>query len=62
MLAMMIREVSNIELEASCILHIDAVSQMKYLHETLGVNKFCNNLLKNRDKVFLKNAAEKKRK
>jgi len=58
MLAMIIREVSKIELEASCILHIDAVSQMKYLHETLGVNKFCNNLLKNRDKVFLKNAAQ----
>ena len=58
MLAMMIREVSSIELEASCILHIDAVTQMKYLHETLGVNKFCNNLLKNRDRVFLKNAAQ----
>lgn len=58
MLAMFIREVSNIELEASCILHIDAVTQMKYLHETLGVNKFCNNLMKNRDKNFLINAAK----
>ena len=58
MLAMIIREVSNIELEASCILHIDAVSQMKYLHETLGVNKFCNNLMKNRNKKFLENAAK----
>ena len=58
MIAMMIREVSNIELEASCILHIDAVTQMKYLHETLGVNKFCNSILKNRSKVFLKNAAQ----
>lgn len=58
MLAMFIREVSNIELEASCILHIDAVTQMKYLHETLGVNKFCNSILKNRSKTFLTNAAK----
>lgn len=31
---------------------------MKYLHETLGFDKFCNNILKNRDKVFLTNAAK----
>lgn len=57
LIAMIIREVSNIELEASCVLHIDAVTQMKYLHETLNVNKFCNSILKNRSKAFLKNAA-----
>lgn len=57
MMAMFIREVSKIELEASCIFHLDSPTQMKYLHETLGINKFCNNLLKNRNKTFLKNAA-----
>lgn len=58
MMAMFIREVSNIELEGSCILHVDTVTQMKYYHETLGVNKFCNSILKNRDRDFLKNAAK----
>ena len=57
MMAMFIREVSNIELEASCILHIDTPTQMKYLHETLGVNKFCNSILKNRSRDFLINCA-----
>lgn len=57
MMAMFIREVSDIELEASCILHIDAITQMKYLHDTLKVNKLCNNILKNRNKLFLTNLA-----
>lgn len=58
MLGMIIREVSNIELEISCITHIDTVTQLKYFHETLGVNKFCNSILKNRDRDFLKTAAD----
>lgn len=58
MIGMIIREVSNIELEISCITHIDTVTQLKYFHETLGVNKFCNSILKNRDRDFLANAAK----
>ena len=58
MMGMFIREVSNIELEISCITHIDTVTQLKYFHETLGVNKFCNSILKNRDRDFLANAAK----
>lgn len=49
----MVREVSNIEVEMSCITHIDTVTQMKYYHETFGVNKFCCSILKNRNKEFL---------
>ena len=49
----MVREVSNIEIEMSCITHIDTVTQMKYYHETFGVNKFCCSILKNRNKEFL---------
>lgn len=58
MLLEFIREVSNIEIELSTILHIDAVSQMKYFHEVYGVNKICNALIKNRDFKFLKNMAK----
>lgn len=58
MLALFIREVSNIELEISCISHIDAVTQLKYYHETFGINKFCCNIIKNRNKKFLENAAK----
>ena len=49
----MVREVSNIEVEMSCITHIDTVTQLKYYHETFGVNKFCCSILKNRNKEFL---------
>lgn len=58
MLAMMIREVSNIELELSTISHLDTVTQLKYYHEQLGINKFCGSILKNRNKKFLKNCAD----
>lgn len=58
MMAMFIREVSNIEMEASCIMHIDTVTQLKYLHEQFGINKYCNSILKNRNKDFLVNAAK----
>lgn len=58
MMAMFIREVSNIELEISCITHVDTVTQFKYYHETLGINKFCCSILKNRNKEFLTRAAK----
>lgn len=58
MMAMFIREVSNIELEISCITHIDTVTQFKYYHEKFGINKFCCSILKNRNKKFLENAAK----
>ena len=57
MMAMFIREVSNIELELSCISHVDTVTQLQYYHETFGINKFCNSLLKNRNKEFLETAS-----
>ena len=55
----MVREVSNIEVEMSCITHIDTVTQMKYYHETFGVNKFCCSILKNRNKEFLIRAQDR---
>ena len=58
MMALFIREVSNIELECSTIMHIDTVTQLKYYHETFGINKFCCSILKNRNKKFLENAAK----
>lgn len=58
MLAMIIREVSNIELELSTISHLDTVTQLKYYHEQLGINKFCGSVLKNRNKIFLKHCAD----
>lgn len=56
MALLFIREVSDIEIEMSCIAHIDTVTQLKYYHETFGVNKFCCSILKNRNKMFLINA------
>jgi collagenase-like PrtC family protease len=58
MMAMFIREVSDIELELSTIAHLDTVTQIKYFHETLGVNKFCGNIQRNRDRDFLINVAK----
>ena len=58
MLALIIREVSNIELEMSCIGHVDTVTQLRFYHEQLGINKFCGSILKNRDKKWLENAAK----
>ena len=56
MMALFIREVSDINIEVSCIAHIDAVTQIKYWHEVLGADKFCGNLMKNRNKKFLETA------
>lgn len=57
MMALFIREVSDIELELSTIAHLDTVTQIKFYHELFGINKVCGNILKNRDKAFLSNAA-----
>lgn len=58
MLLEFIREVSDIELELSTIMHVDTVTQIKYFHDTYKVNKVCGSILKNRDFKFLKNAAK----
>ena len=58
LMALIIREVSNIELEVSTILEIKAVSQLKYYHDMFGINKFCCDVDKNRDRDFLKSAAK----
>lgn len=48
---------SDIEIEISTIMHIDTITQIKYLYENYGVKKICANLNKNRDFEWLKNAA-----
>lgn len=48
---------SDIEVEVSTIMHIDTITQIKYLHENYGVKKICANLNKNRDFEWLENAA-----
>jgi len=49
---------SDIKIEISTSMHIDTVTQIKYLHENYGIDKVCGNLLKNRDFNFLEAAAE----
>lgn len=49
---------SEIEVEVSTIMHVDTVTQIKFLHEKYGVNKVCCNLNKNRDFSFLRAASE----
>ncbi|QJT71749.1 hypothetical protein TH1_065 [Shewanella phage Thanatos-1] len=53
-----VREVSDIEIEVSTILHVDAVTQIKYLHEQYNIKKVCCGIHKNRSVSFLKRAAE----
>jgi len=48
----------KIEIEISTILHVDTVTQIKYLKEKYNVKKICNNLMRNRSVKFLKNAAK----
>lgn len=48
---------SDIELEASTIMHIDTVTQIRYMFEKYGVRKICCNLNKNRDFRFLEAAS-----
>lgn len=49
---------SSIELEVSTIMHVDTVTQIRYLFEKYGVRKICCNLNKNRDFNFLEAASE----
>jgi collagenase-like PrtC family protease len=48
----------DIEIEVSTILHVDTVTQIKYLKDKYNIKKVCNNLMKNRSIKFLENAAE----
>lgn len=48
----------DLNIEVSTISHIDTITQIKYYHETYGVNKICCNLLKNRDFKWLSKAAD----
>lgn len=48
---------SDIELEVSTIMHVDTVTQIRYLFEKYGVRKVCCNLNKNRDFKFLEAAS-----
>lgn len=59
MMMKFIREASpTLRIEISCISHIDTVTQVKYMHETFGIEKLCNSILKNRNKRFLKNLSD----
>ncbi|QQV89425.1 hypothetical protein SJ_07 [Proteus phage SJ_PmiM] len=54
-----IREVNTeIQFEVSTILHVDAVTQIKYLHDQYNIKKVCCGIHKNRSVSFLKRAAE----
>ena len=59
-MAYIIRDVakSNIALEVSTIAHVETVTQIKYWKENFGIDKVCNNLLLNRNFIFLKRAAK----
>ncbi|QHS01683.1 MAG: hypothetical protein [Enterobacter phage ENC9] len=53
-----VREVNKeIEIEVSTILHVDAVTQIKYLHDQYNIKKVCCGIHKNRSVNFLKQAA-----
>ena len=50
---------SKLKVEVSTIMHIDTITQIKYLHDMYpNIDKVCGNQLKNRDFTFLKAAAE----
>ena len=54
-----VREVNTeIEFEISTILHVDAVTQIKYLHDQYNIKKVCCGIHKNRSVSFLKQAAK----
>lgn len=57
-IAELIREVDDrIGIEVSTIAHIDSVAQIQMWYEKYGVTKICNNVTKNREIGFLRNAA-----
>lgn len=54
-----VRDVSStMKLEVSTIMAVDTVTQIKYLKDTFNIDKICGNLLKNRNKKFLKAATD----
>jgi len=54
-----IREASKtIKIELSTIMHIDAITQIKYYKDQYDIDKVCGNIIKNRSFKFLKNAAD----
>lgn len=58
LMAEMVRKASsNIGIEVSTIAHIDAITQIKAWKDKYGIEKVCNNLLKNRSIKFLESAA-----
>lgn len=57
-IAAFIREVDDkIGIEVSTIAHLDSIAQIKMWHEKYGITKVCNNVMKNREISFLRNAA-----
>lgn len=48
---------SDIAIEVSTCMHIDTVTQIKYLKDKYNIDKVCGNVLKNRDFDFLSMAA-----
>ena len=58
-IAQFIREVdSHIGIEVSTIAHLDSVAQIQMWYEKYAVTKVCNNVMKNREIAFLRNAAK----
>lgn len=57
--AEMIREVdAEIGIEVSTIAHLDSVAQIQMWYEKYAITKVCNNVMKNREIGFLRNAAQ----
>lgn len=57
-IAELIREVDDkIGIEVSTIAHLDSVAQIQMWYEKYAITKVCNNVMKNREIAFLKNAA-----
>jgi len=48
----------DLPIEASTIMHIDTISQIKWLSDHFHIDKICGSILKNRNILFLKKAAD----
>lgn len=46
------------DIEISTIMHVDTLTQIKYLHDMYGVKKVCGNLMRNRDFEFTSKAVQ----
>ena len=53
-----IHDKTSMSIEVSTIAHVDTVSQASLIRSKYGVDKICNNLLKNRSFAFLRKMAE----